>query len=202
MTANWKETLAQNLARLRRENGLTQAELGEKLNYSDKSISKWERAEGIPDLQVMVQLSEMYSVSIDEMIGKTDEKNMPVKKDGYTHLADRTFLMIITQSIIWLIAIVMFTSLLLFAQETPKKWLMFIYAVPASSLAAGIYFIIWKLKMWAYGAFCVFMWMAAVAAQLTIGARFAPMIYTIGAILQLISIIVIGIIALTRKKKQ
>lgn len=201
MTANWKEILAQNLVRLRRENGLTQAELGEKLNYSDKSISKWERAEGVPDLQVMIQLSEMYDVSIDEMTGRC-EKTVPAKKDRYARLADRTFLMIITQSIVWLIAIIMFTSLLLFAPETSRKWLVFIYAVPASCLAAGVYFLIWKLRMWACGAFSLFMWMSGVAAQLTVGARFAPVIYTVLAAAQLISVIVVGIVMMCRKRKK
>ena len=70
MTGNWKEILAANLSRLRREKGLTQAELGEKINYSDKSVSKWERGEGVPDLQVMIALSDLYGVSIDEMMGK------------------------------------------------------------------------------------------------------------------------------------
>lgn len=201
MTANWKETLAQNLVRLRRENGLTQAELGEKLNYSDKSISKWERAEGVPDLQVMVQLSEMYSVSIDEMVGRT-EKAAPPKKEKHARLADRTFLMIITQSIIWLIAIVLFSIFLLFAPGMAKKWMVFIYAISASCLAAGVYFIIWRLSAWAYGAFSALMWMTAVALQLILGARFAAEIYLLAATAQLISIIVIGILMLSRKRKK
>jgi len=48
MTGNWKEILAANLSRLRREKGLTQAELGEKINYSDKSVSKWNGAKAFP----------------------------------------------------------------------------------------------------------------------------------------------------------
>lgn len=199
MTANWKEILAGNLARLRREKGLTQAELGEKLNYSDKSISKWERGEGVPDLQVMIALSELYGVSIDEMTGRketTDETAVA----GNAKAADRTFLMIITQSVIWLMAIVLFSAFLLFAKDMPKKWLVFIYAVPVACLCSGVYFTAWKLYAWAYGAFSCVMWLACVAVQLTIGADFAPMIYILGAILQLISVIVIGILMMTGKR--
>ncbi|MBQ1256485.1 MAG: helix-turn-helix transcriptional regulator [Clostridia bacterium] len=200
MTANWKETLAANLARLRREKGLTQAELGEKLNYSDKSVSKWERGEGVPDLQVMVALSELYGVSIDEMTGR----RMSAETTGVTraNAADRTFLMIVTQSIIWLLAIILFSVFLLFAGDMPKKWLVFIYAIPVSCLCTGMYFTAWKLYAWAYGAFSCVMWLACVASQLTLGARFAPMIYILGAILQLISVIVIGILLLSGKKRR
>lgn len=199
MTANWKETLASNLARLRREKGFTQAELGEKLNYSDKSVSKWERGEGVPDLQVMVALSELYGVSIDEMTGRTETNgNAP---DVRAKAADRTFLMIVTQSVIWLLAIVLFSVFLLFAKDMPKKWLTFIYAVPVACLCTGVYFTAWKLYAWAYGAFSCVMWLACVAAQLTLGAHFAPALYILGAIIQLISVIVIGIFLLTRKRK-
>lgn len=199
MTANWKETLANNLARLRREKGLTQAELGEKLNYSDKSISKWERGEGVPDLQVMVALSELYGVSLDEMTGRSE--TAAGMNEGHGKAADRTFLMIVTQSIIWLLAIIIFSAFLFFAGDMPKKWLTFIYAIPVSCLCTGLYFTVWKLYAWAYGAFSCVMWFSCVAAQLTIGGSFAPMIYMLGAILQLISIIVIGILLLTKKKK-
>ncbi len=199
MTGNWKETLAVNLSRLRREKGLTQAELGEKINYSDKSVSKWERGEGVPDLQVMIALSDLYGVSIDEMTGRKEpsEESAPA---SHLKAADRTFLMIVTQSVIWLLAIVLFSAFLLFAKEMPKKWLVFIYAVPVAFLCMGMYFTAWKLYAWAYGAFSCVMWLACVAAQLTLGASFAPMIYIIGAIVQLISVIVIGICLLTRKR--
>ena len=61
---NWKKALGENLTALRKKNNITQSELGEKLNYSDKSVSKWERGEGVPDLSVMVQLSELYGVAL------------------------------------------------------------------------------------------------------------------------------------------
>ena len=53
-----KENLAQNLTRLRKAEGLTQAELATKLNYSDKAVSKWERGESVPDLYVLKQLAD------------------------------------------------------------------------------------------------------------------------------------------------
>ena len=52
-----KATIASNLIRLRLAAGMTQAELGEKLNYSDKSISKWERGDVTTDVFVLMQIA-------------------------------------------------------------------------------------------------------------------------------------------------
>ena len=68
-----KLVIASNIIRLRTEAGMTQSELGAKLNYSDKSISKWERAESLPDANVLKQMSEIFGVSIDYLFSTNDE---------------------------------------------------------------------------------------------------------------------------------
>lgn len=68
---------ASNLISLRTSAGLTQAELGAKLNYSDKNISKWERGESIPDAFVLVQLSELYGVTADYILSAHDAREVP-----------------------------------------------------------------------------------------------------------------------------
>ena len=60
-----KLVTASNIIRLRTGRGMTQAELGARLNYSDKTISKWERGEAIPDAFVLTQLAELFGVSVD-----------------------------------------------------------------------------------------------------------------------------------------
>ena len=71
MTSNdLKLIFASNLIRLRQSAGMTQAELGEKINYSDKTISKWERGEAIPDAFVLTQLSAIFSVSVDSLLAE------------------------------------------------------------------------------------------------------------------------------------
>lgn len=67
--ADLKLTIASNITKLRTEAGMTQSELGAKLNYSDKSISKWERAESLPDANVLKQLGEIFGVSMDYLFG-------------------------------------------------------------------------------------------------------------------------------------
>jgi transcriptional regulator with XRE-family HTH domain len=68
-----KLVIASNIIRLRTDAGMTQSELGAKLNYSDKSISKWERAESLPDANVLKQMSEIFGVSMDYLFSTNDE---------------------------------------------------------------------------------------------------------------------------------
>ena len=67
-----KLIFASNLIRLRTAAGMTQAELGEQLNYSDKSISKWERGEAIPDAAVLKRMSEIFGVTVDYLLDEHD----------------------------------------------------------------------------------------------------------------------------------
>lgn len=69
---------ASNIINLRTAHNMTQAELGAKLNYSDKTISKWERGEAIPDAYVLTQLGEMFGVSVDYLLTTHDKWEPPV----------------------------------------------------------------------------------------------------------------------------
>ena len=65
--AELRPIVARNIAACRKQAGMTQAELAEKLNYSDKTISKWERAEGLPDLVVSQNIAELFGVPLDAL---------------------------------------------------------------------------------------------------------------------------------------
>ena len=77
-----KVITASNIINLRTAKGLTQAELGEMLSYSDKSVSKWERAEAVPDAYVLKHMSEIFGVSVDEILGVENEKT--IEKEKYS----------------------------------------------------------------------------------------------------------------------
>ena len=68
-----KATIASNLIKLRLAAGMTQAELGEKLNYSDKSISKWERGDVTTDVFVLMQIAEIFGVDVDYLLKPHNE---------------------------------------------------------------------------------------------------------------------------------
>ena len=68
---------ASNIINLRTSAGMTQAELGAKLNYSDKTISKWERGEAIPDAYVLKQMAQLFNVSVDYLLSSHDKWKSP-----------------------------------------------------------------------------------------------------------------------------
>ena len=63
-----KDIFAKNLSKLRQASGMTQLELGERLNYSDKTVSKWERGESIPDAGMLKQIADEFGVSVDYLL--------------------------------------------------------------------------------------------------------------------------------------
>ena len=69
-----KPIIAKNITVLRQNAKMTQFDLAEKLNYSDKAISKWERAEAIPDVSVLKSIADLFGVTVDYLLqdGHTD----------------------------------------------------------------------------------------------------------------------------------
>lgn len=63
-----RKTIGAFLSALRKANGMTQQEVADKLNVSNKTISKWERDEGYPEIMMLPAIAELYSVSVDEIL--------------------------------------------------------------------------------------------------------------------------------------
>lgn len=80
-----KIIFAQNLIMLRKQMKLTQIELAEKINYSDKAISKWERGESIPDVSVLLNLAKLFGVNIDFLV--TEHNNTEIAKEQTNYAA-------------------------------------------------------------------------------------------------------------------
>ncbi|MGN0468701.1 MAG: helix-turn-helix transcriptional regulator [Acutalibacteraceae bacterium] len=72
--------LAENLVKYRKLHGMTQAELAECISYSNKSVSKWERGEGIPDVYVLFTISEIYGITLSELVGQTSQSKETSEK--------------------------------------------------------------------------------------------------------------------------
>ena len=127
---------ASNIIKLRTEAGLTQAELGEKLNYSDKTISKWERGEAIPDAYVLTQMAEIFGVTVDYLLSSHDAWEPPEQQEEKERRQEEhrySVNMIIAISVlgIWTMALTIFVMLWLF---DIILWQTFIVALPVSIL--------------------------------------------------------------------
>lgn len=124
---------ASNIIKLRTEAGLTQAELGEKLNYSDKTISKWERGEAIPDAYVLTQMAEIFGVTVDYLLSSHDAWESPEQQAARQEEAGYSVNMIIAISVlgVWTMALTIFVLFWLF---DIILWETFIVALPVSIL--------------------------------------------------------------------
>lgn len=124
---------ASNIIKLRTGAGLTQAELGEKLNYSDKTISKWERGEAIPDAYVLTQMAEIFDVTVDYLLSSHDAWESPEQQENRQEETGYSVNMIIAISVlgVWTMALTIFVLLWLF---DIILWETFVVALPVSIL--------------------------------------------------------------------
>ena len=136
-------TIGKNIMRLRRMANMTQLELAEKINYSDKSVSKWEQGNGIPDVRILVQLADLFNVSVDDLVRDAPETAVMPKK---TRLRRRIITMILSVGLCWLVAVVCFVLIGIGAPRIADKWLAFVYAVPASAIVTLVFACIWHYR--------------------------------------------------------
>ena len=135
-----KIIFASNLIKLRTAAGMTQAELGEKLHYSDKSISKWERGESVPDVYVLSCLAELFGVSVDYLISGHDQWAKPLEPGEEKVEYSRTFITLSTIAGIWTLSVAEFVVALLLGYS---HWISFVAAVPISLITLLVLNSLW-----------------------------------------------------------
>lgn len=136
-----KLIFASNLIRLRRAAGLTQMTLAEKINYSDKSVSKWERGEAIPDAYVLKELSSLFGITVDELLSahsewKSDDPDLS-KKEEYSQLT------IILISIAGIFTLCFLEFILVWMLVDKLHWIVLFAAIPISLIALLVMNSIW-----------------------------------------------------------
>ncbi len=131
-----KENFARNLANYRKRIGLTQLQLAEKLNYTDKSISKWERGDGLPDIVMLASLAELFGVTTDDMLSDKPAARVSTHRN-------KIITVILSCGIAWLVATVLFFFFRIINQVVFKSWLLYIYAIPISAIILVVFSNIW-----------------------------------------------------------
>ena len=121
-----RRTVAKNIAAYRKSHKDTQLDLARKLNYSDKSVSKWERGEGLPDVYILAQIAQLYGVTVSNLIG---EEEPPKKANPHFHI----YVLLLSVALVFVLAAILFTAFTIAAVPFPS-WLFFLYAVPVSSI--------------------------------------------------------------------
>ena len=183
--------IANNLVVLRKRARLTQAEVAEKINYSDKSVSKWESAGGVPDIFILKQLADLYGVTVNDIIG---EKPPVEKRDGKTGL--HILIMLLSAGIVWLVAVSVF-ALLQMLPVQGKWWLAFIYALPVNAVVFLVFSAVWRYKTMQFISVTALIWTVLLSIYLSVAlipAEVAALeslwvIFLIGVPLQVLEIL-------------
>lgn len=129
--------VSSNLTALRKRRGWTQAELAEKIHYSDKSVSKWERGEALPDLKVLKTLSELYGVTVDCFLTEGAAEDPAPYMAPASKLRYQIWVTLLAVCIVWLAATAFFSYSLINAGE--GFWTAFIWAIPASAVVIAVF---------------------------------------------------------------
>lgn len=126
---------AANLINLRTSKNMTQAELGSKLNYSDKNVSKWERGEALPDTFALTRIAEIFGVTADYILSAHDTVEapvgMPVEDNAPTYRAD----VIIAIAVLSIMTSALTAFVILWLYGNPE-WRIFLIGISLSLLVA------------------------------------------------------------------
>lgn len=171
-----KKQIGANIASYRKRLQLTQAGLAAKLNYSDKAVSKWERGESAPDVQTLVQLADLFEITVNDLLidpnelpanpgavervmGKAVEKTLKRK-------ADKRIILMLSTVLVWFVALLIFV--VCSSLELPKSWVAFVYAIPANAILLLSLRSAWKDFRWNQGLISMIVWGGILSIYMTL----------------------------------
>lgn len=194
--------IGNNLLKLRKNAKLTQLELAEKFNYSDKSISKWESGESLPNIEVLYDLATFYNVTLDSL---TREENIIVaQKDKSTRerrYSSHTIITLLSVCAVWFLATMLFV--LLKITIGIDYTIAFMWALPISCIVLLVFNSIWGKSSFLAPILTIMLWsiLACIHIQLLMFGINAWPIYFIGIPLQLSIALWDALLKKPKKKK-
>ena len=175
-----RHQIAENIAYYRRQNGDTQAELAKKLNYSDKSVSKWERAEGTPDVFILWRIARLYNITVQDLLG---EKKVP--QTG----GKRILILLLSVGLAWLTATVLFCASKMSGLLSDRAWLLFIYALPVSGVIFTVFTSLWWSRLTQLLSGTLLLWGAGLSLVLSLHLQSSFLLFVLCGVLQVLLIL-------------
>lgn len=175
-----KSIIANNIIELRKSKKWTQIELAEKLNYSDKAISKWERAESLPDVTVLQQIAALFSVSVDYLLEEQHNLEANLSRSEQKH-QQRNHLVItlLSTMLVFLIATIVFVVIGVLSINLPI-WMAYVYALPVACIVLIVFNAIWGRRTLNYVFISMLLWSLLLAIYLTFMDQKSWLIFLIG----------------------
>ena len=165
-----KFIIAKNIVTLRQSAKLTQSDLAERLNYSDKAISKWERAESMPDITVLKTLADLFHVPLDYLV--QEEPQLPRQEPQMPNNKKHNHRVITNLSIllVWFVATLTYVMIDVIVPQMKIHWLVFVYAVPVSMIVWLVFNAMWFSGRKNYPIISLLMWSLLLSVTLTLYA--------------------------------
>ena len=162
-----KSQLGANIVAYRKHSGLTQAKLAERLNYSDKAVSKWERGESVPDVLTLVQLAELFGITVDELLrdpneipqhtgGRIEHAMEAAVEKTLKRKANKRVILGLSSLLVWFVALLVFV--VVSSLDIPRSWIAFLYALPADAIVQLSLRSAWKDFRWNKTLISILMW--------------------------------------------
>lgn len=177
-----RKCFSRNLTHYRKLSGLTQTQLAEKLNYSDKSVSKWERGDGLPDLAVTAQIADIFGLTLNDLVAEKPRRRLMTTRN-------KIIITLLSMGIAWLVATVLFFLCEILFPDVKMWWLFYIYAVPISAVVGIVFSCIWWKKIHLLASVSTLIWSAALCVMLSVPIPKIYLIFIVAAVLQVLTIL-------------
>lgn len=188
-----RKVLANNLIKYRKANNLTQMEVAQKLAYSDKNISRWERGELVPDITNLKKLSQLYNISVDDFLS---ENNQPTKSTMKIKYQKKRFftrkqllISLLSISIVWLTAFIAFFILNILNLNSFLAWKVFVIAIPLSMIVLLVFSSLWCTNLFNCIVVSFLIWSVALAFYITFTFENSWLIFILAIPLQVMDIL-------------
>lgn len=174
-----RERLAKNLTYYRKQKGLTQLELSSIINYSDKSISKWERGEGVPDVIVLTRLAELFGISVDDLLAEHTRRRMAGK-------TQKLLITLLSVGLVWFTATFCFIVCKIALPKAPFVWMAFIAAIPISAIVLIVFTHLWSNLVFQFFSVSLLLWGSAITFHLPLKGEYISLIYVLAGVFQVL----------------
>ena len=177
MKSKLKLYIGSNISQYRKRAGLTQAGLAEKLNYSDKAVSKWERGESVPDVLTLALLADQFDITVNDLLSDPDalpenptnlEAAMTkVSEKALKRKANKGIILKLSSLLVWFVALFVYVIMSSFEISDPYSFILFPYAIPINAIVLLSLRSAWRDFRWNKALISIIVWGTLLSVYVT-----------------------------------
>ena len=177
-----RRTIAKNIASYRKAHKITQTGLAEKLNYSDKAVSKWERGESLPDVTVLARIADLYGLTVSELIGETKP---PRRAKPYYHL----LIYCLAVAIVYVVATILCVAFSIADVPDFVPGMFFVYAIPVAAGISVVFTSLWWGIWQQTAAITALIWSGGLCLVLSLQLNHIALVFIVCGAMQVLTLL-------------